>query len=60
MQFFKPLNEDIGVSITSVYNKLNDIEVNTSAELVRYAAGEVISVITKLGGCQSHRLKKRH
>ena len=42
--------DDIGVSITSVYNKLNGIEVNTSAELVRYAAGEVIPVIAKLGG----------
>jgi len=26
--------EDIGVSVTSVYNKLNGIEVTTSAELV--------------------------
>jgi hypothetical protein len=47
---FQGSKEDIGVSITSVYNKLNGIEVNTSAELVRYAAGEVIPVITKLGG----------
>jgi hypothetical protein len=27
---------EIGVSITSVYNKLNGIEATTSAELVRY------------------------
>ena len=30
--------EDIGVSITSVYNKLNGIEADTSAGLVRYAS----------------------
>ena len=47
---FQGSKEDIAVSITSVYNKLNGIEVNTSAELVRYAAGEVIPVIAKLGG----------
>jgi len=47
---YQASKDDIGVSITSVYNKLNGIEVNTSAELVRYAAGEVIPVIAKLGG----------
>jgi hypothetical protein len=41
---------DIAVSVTSVYNKLNGIEANTSAELVRYAAGEITPVIEKLGG----------
>ncbi len=47
---YQASKEEIAVSITSVYNKLNGIEVNTSAELVRYAAGQVIPVITKLGG----------
>ena len=42
--------EQIGVSITSVYNKLNGIEATTSAELVRYAAGEVSPVIEQLAG----------
>jgi hypothetical protein len=42
--------EDICVSVTSVYNKLNGIEVKTSANLVRYAAGEVKEIIEKLGG----------
>ena len=42
--------EDICVSITSVYNKLNGLEINTSAELVRYAAGEVTPIITGLKG----------
>jgi len=47
---YQACEEDIAVSVTSVYNKLNGIETNTSAELVRYAAGEVKPVIEKLGG----------
>ncbi len=42
--------EQIGVSVASVYNKLNGIEVNTSAELVRYAAGAVRPIIEGLNG----------
>jgi hypothetical protein len=45
-------HEDIGVSITSLYNKLNGIEARTSRELVRYAAGEVQPLIEQLGGAQ--------
>jgi hypothetical protein len=47
---YQALEEDIGVSITSVYNKLNGIEPNTSAELVRYATYQVEPIIRKLGG----------
>jgi hypothetical protein len=47
---YQASKEQIGVSITSVYNKLNGIETETSAALVRYAAGQVIPVIEKLGG----------
>ena len=47
---YQASTEDIGVSITSVYNKLNGIETSTSAELVRYAAQQVEPVIRKLGG----------
>ena len=43
-------NENIPVSITSVYNKLNGIEPNVSADLVRYAAGQVEPIIKALGG----------
>ncbi len=39
--------EQIGVTVNSVYNKLNGIESNTSRELVRYAAGQVIPIIEK-------------
>jgi len=42
--------EEIAVSVTSVYNKLNGIEINTSAELVRYAARAVTPVIEGLKG----------
>jgi len=37
-------------SITSVYNKLNGIEPNISADLVRYAAEQVEPIIKALGG----------
>ncbi len=47
---YQGCEEDIAVSVTSVYNKLNGIEANTSAELVRYATGEIKPVIKKLKG----------
>jgi len=47
---YQASKEDIRVSITSVYNKLNGIEVKTSAALVRYAAGEMKLIIENLGG----------
>ena len=43
----------IGVSIKSVYNKLNGIEIDTSAGPVRYAANELAPVIKELGGTQA-------
>jgi hypothetical protein len=53
---FQASIEDIGVSITSVYNKLNGIEPEASAGLVRYAAGQVEPIITKLLGKQRCQL----
>lgn len=47
---YQASTEDIGVSITSLYNKLNGLEANTSAELVRFAAKQVEPIIRKLGG----------
>ncbi len=41
---------DIGVSVKSFYNKLNELEPATSAELVRYAAVQATPIIQKLGG----------
>ena len=49
---FQASKEDIAVSITSIYNKLNGIEPDTSAALVRYAAGQVEPIIRKLLGKQ--------
>ena len=47
---YQTSKEDICVSVTSVYNKLNGIETETSAELVRYAAAQVTPIIEKLSG----------
>jgi IS4 transposase len=38
------------VSVTSLYNKLQGIEPDVSAELVRYAADRIGNVVTALGG----------
>jgi len=43
-------NENIGVSITSIYNKLNGISIETSAELVRETARDKSDIINALGG----------
>ena len=47
---YKDLKKDIGVSIASVYNKLNGIEPATSAQLVSYAIEQVEPIIRDLGG----------
>lgn len=47
---YQASQEEIGVSITSLYNKLNGIEPETSAELVRYASAQISPIIEKLGG----------
>ena len=47
---YQASKQDICVSITSVYNKLNGIETETSAQLVRYAAGQAAPIIKKMGG----------
>jgi len=47
---YQASKETIGVSITSVYNKLNGIETQTSAELVRFASKQVCPIIKELGG----------
>lgn len=57
---YKASQTKVGVSITAVYNKLNGMEVNTSAELVRYAANSVIPIIKKLGGMSASPLPGYH
>ena len=41
--------ETVGVSVQSVYNKLNGIEPHTSAELLRYVVREARPIIEALG-----------
>lgn|SRR5512134_1094 len=41
--------EDIGVSLTSLYNKLNGLEPTTAAGLVRFAAEQAQMLIEELG-----------
>ncbi|BBO93374.1 IS4 family transposase [Desulfosarcina ovata] len=53
---FQTSKEDITVSITSIYNKLNGMEPSTSAALVRYAAEQVEPIIQKLLGKQNSPL----
>jgi len=57
---YQASKEDIGVSVKSLYNKLNGIELNTSAELVRYAAGAVTPVIKGLKGTRRSALAGYH
>ncbi|QLE40453.1 hypothetical protein FD723_08290 [Nostoc sp. C052] len=42
------LSEEIGVSVTSVYNKINGIEPSTSGELVREIGGQMEATIRHL------------
>ena len=42
--------EEIGVSVVSVYNKLNGVEPQTSAELVRFSVAQLAPVVYALGG----------
>jgi hypothetical protein len=42
--------KEIGVSVAAVYDKLNGVEPETSAGLLRYASGEAAKVVEKIGG----------
>jgi hypothetical protein len=50
---YKDLSQSIPVSLTSVYNKLQGIEPNVSAELVRYTAGRLLPVQRLLHGMRA-------
>jgi IS4 transposase len=50
--------EEIAVSVTSVYNKLNGVEPQVTAELVRHSAAQMEPVIRKLGGVRAPWLRK--
>lgn len=45
--------EPLGVSLTSVYNKLNGIEPATSAALVSYSAQQAEALVREVGGTEA-------
>ena len=47
---YKHKKDNVGVSITSVYNKLNGLEIGISQHLVRSTGIEHAEIITELGG----------
>ena len=47
---YQARKEQLGVSHTSIYNKIDGIEPDVSASLVRYSARELAPVIEQLGG----------
>ena len=49
---YQASKDNMSVSVTSVYNKLNGLDVKTLTRLVRYAGGELEPIIEKLGGAQ--------
>ncbi len=53
---YQSAKDEVPTSIVSVYNKLKGIEVETSAGLVRYAAGEATALIEELEGAVPERL----
>ena len=54
---YRDYKDEVGTSITSVYNKLNGLETHTSAELVRYSARVLTPLIEQLGGEREPWLK---
>ncbi len=50
---YQARSEDIGVSVTSVYNKLNGLEPMVTAKLVRFASEQAGALIEQLGGAKS-------
>lgn len=49
---YQNAREALGVSLTSVYNKLNGIELSTSAALVSYSAQQAEALIREMGGTE--------
>ena len=47
---YRAQEAQVGTSVVSVYNKLQEIEPDTSAALVRYSARQLAPLIAQLGG----------
>ncbi len=50
---YKAMSEEIGVSKTAVYDKLNRLEPSVSQALVRYSARQMATLIYQVGSQQS-------
>src|SRR2546428_2752856 len=50
---YRDQEDTIGVSLISLYNKLNGVETHTSAELVRYSATVLAPLIAPLEGARA-------
>jgi IS4 transposase len=49
---YRAQEAQVGTSVVSVYNKLQEIETHTSAELVRYSARKFAPLIEQVGGAR--------
>ena len=49
---YRAQEAQVGTSVVSVYNKLQEIETHTSAELVRYSARQLKPLIEHVGGAR--------
>jgi hypothetical protein len=47
---YQAQRDDVGTSLVLVYNKLNNLEAHTAAELVRYSAREFVPIIAHMNG----------
>jgi len=47
---YQASDQEIGVSVTSLYNKIEGVETETSASLVRYSAEALAPIIEQMGG----------
>jgi hypothetical protein len=54
---YRAQEAQVGTSVVSVYNKLQEIEPHTSAALVRYSAHQLAPLIEQLGGNREPWLK---
>jgi IS4 transposase len=49
---YRAQEAQVGTSVVSVYNKLQELETHTSAELVRYSARQLAPLIEHMGGAR--------
>jgi IS4 transposase len=57
---YRAQEAQVGASVVSVYNKLQELETHTSAELVRYSARNLKPLIKHVGGARASWLPGYH